>query len=81
MKIDHVVFVDFNNRDQDGFVRLNCDGTLSDIASNSIVLREGLCLRVSDGDLLAEIVVRRPSVEGVWRGQILGSVRHSFGRS
>ena len=58
--------------DPDGFVRLNCVGTIEDLARQGIVLADGLRLHVSDGDLSAEIVVRRPGSEGIWRGEIVG---------
>lgn len=66
-----LIFADFNNRDQDGYLRLNTTGTFEDLDRLSIILEDGLRLRVSDGDLTADIVVRRPAYEGVWRGQIL----------
>jgi hypothetical protein len=69
---ENVVFADFNNRDSDGYVRLNTVGTVADLQKLSITLRDGLHLIVSDGDLRAEIVVHAPSTEGLWRDQVLG---------
>lgn len=66
-----MIFADFNNRDVEGFLRLNTVGTVNDLAVQSIVLRDGLRLSVSDGDLVAEVVVRRPGSEGIWRGEIV----------
>ena len=65
------IFVDFNNRDEGGCLRLNTAGTNADLEKFSIALEGGLRLHVSDGDLMANIVVRRPASEGIWRGQIL----------
>ncbi|MFA6984816.1 MAG: hypothetical protein WC213_01240 [Arenimonas sp.] len=67
------IYADFNNRDADGCLRLNNAGTVNDLAEKSIVLTEGTRLVVSDGDLMAEIVVRSPCREGVWRGEIIGA--------
>jgi hypothetical protein len=65
------IFADFNNRDKDGCLRLNTVGTVADLARFSILLKDGLQLSVSDGDLVAQIAVRAPGDEGVWRGQLL----------
>jgi hypothetical protein len=70
-----VILVDFNNAGPDGLLRLNCEGTIADLARHGIVLDDGLRLTVSDGDLMAEVVVRSPSSEErVWRAQVLGPV-------
>jgi hypothetical protein len=37
----------------------------------SIVLKDGARFIASDGDLVAEIAVRSPGSEGIWRGQIV----------
>lgn len=65
------IFVDFNNRDMDGCLRLNTVGTVADLAKFSIHLKDGLQHSVSDGDLTAKIMVRAPGDEGVWRAQLL----------
>ena len=69
-----IITADFNNFDKDGFIRLNCVGTIRDLADAGIVLREGLRLTVSDRDLKAEIEVRLPSSEGVWRGKVVSPI-------
>ena len=66
----NLIFADFNNRDEEGYLRLNTVGTIADLKKFSIALEDGLRLRVSDGDLMATIVVRRPASDGIWRGQI-----------
>jgi hypothetical protein len=69
-----IISADFNNFDPDGFIRLNCVGTIRDLADAGIVLHEGLRLTVSDRDLKAEIEVLSPSGEGVWRGKVVSSI-------
>jgi hypothetical protein len=68
-----MIFADFNNRDVDGFLRLNTVGTINDLELKSIALHDGLRLSVSDGDLVAETIIRSPGIEGVWRGEIVGT--------
>lgn len=63
------IFVDFNNRDPDGHLRLNLTGTVEDLAAQSLVLKAGMFLPVSDGDLAAWITVIEPGPEGIWRGK------------
>lgn len=65
------IFVDFNNRDLDGFLRLNLTGTLEDMRREHLVLEEGMLVIGSDGDLTARIIVVAPGIEGVWRGRIV----------
>ncbi len=69
------IYADFNNRDADGFIRLNTVGTIESLAANGIALREGLRLIVADGDLEAEVVVRACGIEKVWRAEIIGGIR------
>lgn len=66
-----MIFADFNNRDIKGFLRLNTVGTIDDLSEQGIVLAEGLHLTVSDGDLVAETIVRAPGDEGIWRAEIV----------
>lgn len=66
-----MVYAYLNDCDSDGLVRLNSVGTIEDLARQGVVLSEGLRLCISDGDLRAEIVVRRPGSEGIWRGEIV----------
>lgn len=65
------IFVDFNNRDSDGFLRLNLTGTLEDLRREHLVLEEEMPVTGSDGDLTAKIIVVAPGIEGVWRGRIV----------
>ncbi|MGE8451651.1 MAG: hypothetical protein ACN6OP_13720 [Pseudomonadales bacterium] len=65
------IFVDFNNRDFDGFLRLNLTGTLEDLGREHLVLEEGMPFTGSDGDLTTKIIVVAPGIEGIWRGRIV----------
>ncbi len=60
------VFADFHNADVQGRVRLNCIGTMRDLASQKILLREGLPLRLYSEDLEADGVVQFSSEEKIW---------------
>jgi hypothetical protein len=45
------VYADFHNADSQGRVRLNCVGTMEDLAQQKIALREGLVLTLYSDDL------------------------------
>jgi hypothetical protein len=64
------IYVDFNNVDADGFVRLNTVGTTNDLARLNIGLFDGLRLQASDSEITVEGTVRVPGREGVWRLQV-----------
>lgn len=68
------IFADFNNRDEDGFIRLNTMGTLDDLREQSIHLENGIRLVVSDGDLTAEVLVRAAGREGIWRAEVVSNL-------
>ena len=68
------IYADFNNIGLEGFIRLTCVGTTRDLEAAGVVLVEGLQLTVSDGDLIADIVVRK-SAEGSWGGEFIGEIR------
>jgi hypothetical protein len=65
------IFADFNNADSDGFVRLNCVGSESDISRYGIELQPGMKLLLYDGDEfeIAGLVVE-PGSEGIWRARV-----------
>lgn len=44
------VYVDFQNADPKGRVRLNCAGTTEDLTRHNVVLREGLVLELYSDD-------------------------------
>jgi len=68
------IYADFNNIGPEGPIRLTCVGTTHDLEAMGLALSEGLRLTVSDGDLIADIVVRK-SAEGGWGGEFIGEIR------
>lgn len=60
------VFADFHNADTQGRLRLNCIGTVEDLARQLIVLRDGLCLTLYSEDLEVEGVVQYSTDENLW---------------
>ena len=67
------IYVDFNNRDEEGLVRLDTVGTLSDLARLQLSLVNGMAVVISDGDLTAPATIRHPGEEGVWRAEVVWS--------
>lgn len=69
------VYADFHNADSCGRIRLNCIGTLEDLAQQQLELRDGLVLTLYSDDLnekgeldelLADGVVSFSSEEHCW---------------
>ena len=60
------VFVDFHNADAKGRVRLNCVGTVEDLACQKISLTEGQSLTLYSEDLEVDGVVRYSPKENLW---------------
>ncbi len=60
------VFVDFHNADTEGRLRLNCTGTIEDLARQKIWLSDGLQLILYSEDLEADGVVQYSTEENVW---------------
>jgi hypothetical protein len=60
------VFADFHNADAQGRLRLNCIGTVEDLARQQIVLRENLSLTFYSEELEVEGVVQYSTDENVW---------------
>jgi len=60
------VFADFHNADTKGRLRLNCIGTVEDLAQQQIVLRDGLPLTLYSEELEVEGVVQYSTDENVW---------------
>jgi hypothetical protein len=60
------VYADFHNADAQGRLRLNCVGTIRDLAEKQIVLEEGLRLLLSDDEPEADGEVRFAEDERVW---------------
>jgi len=60
------VYADFHNADSQGRLRLNCVGTIRDLAEKRIILTEGLQLTLSDDDLEVEAAVHFAEDERLW---------------
>jgi len=60
------VFVDFHNADAKGRLRLNCAGTLEDLACQKISLQEGQSLILYSEDLEVDGVVQYSKEENLW---------------
>ncbi|HEX4005472.1 MAG TPA: hypothetical protein VHX60_04815 [Acidobacteriaceae bacterium] len=60
------VFVDFNNSDRQGRVRLNTVGTIEDLSSLGIILHEGAKLILCSFELESVGTVTYSAEEGLW---------------
>lgn len=60
------VFVDFHNADVQGRLRLNCIGTVEDLARQNIELQDGQLLTLYSEDLEVEGVVQYSIEEKLW---------------
>lgn len=64
------VFADFHNADTQGRLRLNCTGTIEDLARQKIWLQNGLKLILYSEDLEVDGVVQYSTEENVWAAVI-----------
>lgn len=60
------VFADFHNADTNGRLRLNCTGTIEDLARHKVWLKEGQNLILYSEDLEADGVVEYSTEENIW---------------
>ncbi|MCW5312658.1 hypothetical protein GTQ43_01960 [Nostoc sp. KVJ3] len=60
------IFVDFHNADNQGRLRLNCIGTVEDLACHNIELQDGKLLTLYSEDLEVEGVVQYSIEEKLW---------------
>jgi hypothetical protein len=60
------VFADFHNADVQGRLRLNCIGTVEDLARQNIELQDGHLLTLYSEELEVEGVVQYSSEEKLW---------------
>lgn len=60
------VFADFHNADVKGRLRLNCIGTVEDLAHQNIELQDGQLLTLYSEELEVEGVVQYSSEEKLW---------------
>jgi hypothetical protein len=65
------LFVDFNNADRYGRIRLNTNGTFDDIDKYHIKLESGLEVLLNDGDSLkAKGIIEFSDEEKIWVAKI-----------
>ena len=64
-----MIFADFNNADSEGRLRLNCKGTIEDLAALGRKLVAGERYIFCDGELKVEGLVVISS-EGIWAAEI-----------
>jgi hypothetical protein len=69
MPASQSIFVDFGNADDSDIIRLTTVGTLRDLATLGIELKEGLELHITDGEISASAVVQRR--DGMWVAKVL----------
>jgi hypothetical protein len=60
------VFADFHNADTQGRLRLNCIGTVEDLARQQVSLQNGQSLVLYSEDLEVDGVVRYSEEENLW---------------
>lgn len=60
------VFADFHNADTQGRLRLNCTGTIEDLARQKIWLQDAQKLTLYSEDLEVDGIVRYSTEENVW---------------
>jgi hypothetical protein len=60
------VFVDFHNADEQGRLRLNCIGTIEDLARQHVELENGQRLTLYGEDLEVDGVVQFSEDEKIW---------------
>jgi hypothetical protein len=60
------VFIDFHNADEQGRLRLNCIGTIEDLARQQAELANGQQLTLYSEDLEVDGVVQFSEAEKVW---------------
>ncbi len=60
------VFADFHNADEQGRVRLNCIGTVEDLARQRVTLKDGLRLTIYSEELEVEGTIQFSDEENIW---------------
>ena len=64
------VFADFHNADGKGRLRLNCKGTIDDLAYQNIELSEGLELILADDEVEGKGRATYSESENIWVAEI-----------
>jgi hypothetical protein len=60
------VFADFHNADVEGRLRLNCIGTIEDLARHHIELKDGQLLTLYSEDVEVDGTVQYSDMEKMW---------------
>ncbi len=60
------IFVDFHNADEQGHLRLNCLGTIEDLANYKIKLKNGQGFTFYSENLEVDGIVRYSRTENLW---------------
>jgi hypothetical protein len=60
------VFADFHNADAQGRLRLNCVGTVEDLARHQVVLQDGLLITLYSEELAVDGNVQYSTDENLW---------------
>jgi hypothetical protein len=60
------VFADFHNADAEGRLRLNCIGTIEDLARHHIELQDGQLLTFYSEDIEVDGTVQYSELEKMW---------------
>lgn len=64
------IFADFHNADEQGRLRLNCIGTIEDLARQRADLEEGQCMILYSEELEVDGVVQFSIDEKIWVASI-----------
>jgi hypothetical protein len=64
------IFADFHNADVEGRLRLNCIGTIEDLARQKIELQVGQALTLYSEELEVDGAVQYSEIEKVWVARI-----------
>lgn len=77
ISVESRIFADFHNADEQGRLRLNCVGTVQDLARQEITLYEGLPLILYSEELEADGLVQYSATENLWVALIdWNAIRH-----
>jgi hypothetical protein len=68
------LWVDWNNNDGPGRIRLNCRGTVAQLTSEKIELFDGQQIVIYGDDLEADAIVRW-SKENIWAAELVSDYR------
>ena len=60
------IFADFHNADEQGRLRLNCMGTISDLSHQNMKLQDGQLLTLYSEELEVDGVVQYSDTENIW---------------